>query len=558
MASCTNTLVFPSDYERNGSPAIISPSAGSTSIKDAISYAQLAIMTRSLQRDLARIGITKDSRIALVLPNGLEFAVILLAIIRQRGIAAPLNPQYTQSEFRDIFSQMKLDLVVMLPEARGPGDSSYMTDPAFLAAQQLGLHVALCYKKSVLQDGDGQVLELALRPHEITNNHCAPVAVDTGAAIFSRDEVLPEDKVVMLSTSGTTGAPKLVLLSHTNLLTAMRIIIANHQLSSSDRTMIITPLYHIIGLCGSLLATLFSGGCAVIPYSLPGAFWQRCADYGITWFHAVPTLHQLLLNFSRPGGRVSPHLRFIRSGGSEISPDLYERLVALGPPLLEVYGMTETAPAIFCNRWKEGNMRRRSHFPIPDAVDVMILPSTALGQGSDGEDALINTLTKAPGIVGEVCVLGQNVMEGYVENPQANGEAFLPNGYFRTGDLGNIEPGGYLKLVGRKKEVINKGGEKIGPAEIEHVALSHELVSGAACFRIADNMYGDEIGLAVSLMSHKAGSPLVASELKHHIGQHLTQFKVPREIVFVDIIPYNPTGKPMRTQLSQQFAKGLL
>ncbi|KAM0473074.1 hypothetical protein ACHAPX_008439 [Trichoderma viride] len=558
MASCTSTLVFPGDYESNGSPAIISPSAGSTSIKDAISYAQLAIMTHSLQRDLALIGVTKDSRVALVLPNGLEFAVILLGIIRQRGIAAPLNPQYTQSEFRDIFSQMKLDLVVMLPEARGSGDSSYMTDPAFLAAQQLGVQVALCYKKRLLQDGDEQVLELTLRPHANTDNHCVSVAVGTGAAIFSRDEVLPEDKVVMLSTSGTTGAPKLVLLSHTNLLAAMRIIIANHQLSASDRTMIITPLYHIIGLCGSLLATLFSGGCTVIPNSLPGAFWQRCADYGITWFHAVPTLHRLLLNFPRPGGRVSPHLRFIRCGGSEISPDLYERLVALGPPLLEVYGMTETAPAIFCNRWKDGNMRRRSHFPIPDAVDVMILPSTAPGQGSDGENASITTLTKTPGIVGEVCVLGQNVMEGYVENPQANGEAFLPNGYFRTGDLGTIEPGGYLKLVGRKKEVINKGGEKIGPAEIEHVALSHELVSGAACFRIADDMYGDEIGLAVSLVSLKAGSPVVASELKSHIAQHLTQFKVPQKIVFIDIIPYTPTGKPMRIQLSQQFAKGLL
>jgi acyl-CoA synthetase (AMP-forming)/AMP-acid ligase II len=495
MTVCTNTLVFPDDYEKNESPAIISPSPGSTSLKDVISYAQLAIMTQSLQRDLARIGISKDSRVALVLPNGFEFAVILLGIIRQRGIAAPLNPQYTQSEFRDIFTQMKLDLVVMLPEAQGlGGDSSYMTDPAFQAAQQLGVRVALCYKKSILQNGNQQLLELALAPCETADSHSIPVTVDTEAPIFAKDEVLPEDKVVMLSTSGTTGRPKLVVLSHINLLTAMRIIIANHQLSSSDTTMIITPLYHIIGLCGSLFATLFSGGCAVIPYSLPGAFWQRCADYRITWFHAVPTLHQLLLNFPRPGGCVSSHLRFIRCGGSEISPDLYERLVALGPPLLEVYGMTETAPAIFCNRWKGGSVRRRSHFPIPDDVDVMILPSNAQGQGIDVDGQSVTMLTKATGIIGEVCVFGQNVMKEYVENPQANREAFLSNGYFRTGDLGAIEPDGYLKLVGRKKEVINKGGEKIGPAEIEHVALSHELVSGAACFRIADNMYGDEIG----------------------------------------------------------------
>ncbi|KAL6890519.1 CoA synthetase [Trichoderma evansii] len=558
MACSINTLIFPSDYGSNSSPAIICPSAGSASFQDEISYAQLEFMTHSVQCDLACMGITKDSRVALVLPNGLEFAVILLGIIRQRGIAAPLNPQYTQTEFRDIFSQMKLDLVVMLPQARGPGDSSYLTDPAFQAAQQLGVHVAFCYRKGTPNDGDEQILKLALRPHEITNNSCTPAIPDTGATIFSRDEVLSEDKVVMLSTSGTTGAPKLVLLSHTNLLTAMRIIIANHQLSSSDRTIIITPLHHIIGLCGSLLATLFSGGCAVIPGSLPGAFWQRCADYGITWFHAVPTLHRLLLNFPRPGGRVSSHLRFIRCGGSEISPDLYERLVALGPPLLEVYGMTETAPAIFCNLWKEDNMRRRGHFPIPDAVDVMVLPSNALGQGVNSANTLIAALTKAPGIIGEVCVLGQNVMEGYLENSQANTEAFLPNGYFRTGDLGAIEPDGYLRLVGRIKEVINKGGEKIGPAEIEHVALTHESVSGAACFRIADEVYGDEIGLAVSLQPNQVRGPLVVSELKRHFAQYLTQFKVPKEIVFVEIIPYNPTGKPMRTQLSQHFANGLL
>jgi acyl-CoA synthetase (AMP-forming)/AMP-acid ligase II len=167
--------------------------------------------------------------------------------------------------------------------------------------------------------------------------------------------------------------------------------------------------------------------------------------------------------------------------------------------LLEVYGMTETAPAIFCNLLEEGGIRRRSHFPIPDAVDVMILPSNALEQEVNCDDASIAALTKAPGIIGEVCVFGQNVMEGYIENPQANTRSFLPNGYFRTGDLGAIEPDGYLRLVGRIKEVINKGGEKIGPAEIEHVALSHELVSGAACFRIADNVYGDEIGEQTSI-----------------------------------------------------------
>ncbi|UKZ82822.1 putative NRPS-like protein biosynthetic cluster [Trichoderma virens FT-333] len=558
MAIDTKVLALPTSCEKCTSPAIICPVAGSASFRDVVSYAQLASMVRSVQIDLALMGITKASRVALVLPNGLEFVAMLLAVLRQRGVAAPLNPQYTQVEFRDAFSRMNLDLVLILADVGVSGDGSSIATPARQAAMELGVRVAVCHRTNIADGGAEPGLRLAVKPIDLTHGNNTNINETT---IFSPTEVQPQDKALMLLTSGTTGAPKLVLLSHMNILISMRIIIANSQLSSSDRTIIITPLHHITGVCGSLLATLFSGGSAVIPDSLPGAFWQRCADYGITWFYAVPTLHHLLLNFPRPNGRVPSQLRFLRCGGGETQPDLYDRLTALGLPLLESYGMTEIAPAIFCNRLTDDGdikKKRRGYYPIPDGVDVVILPSNPPGQETGDFENQFNAPTKDIGVIGEVCLRGDNIMEGYSDNPEANAEAFLSNGYFRTGDLGAIHPGGYLQLVGRIKEVINKGGTKIGPAEVEHIALTHNCVEDAACFRIADQVYGDEIGLAITLYPHVDEQLAVVSDLKRHIRQHLSDFKVPKKIFFVKNIPYSKTGKLMRTQLSEQFAKGLL
>lgn len=505
IAALSNVLVLPTSLRDSTSPALVHLPSGSQA-PITVSYAQLAVLTDSLQLNLADAGITKESRVALVLPNGLEFAAVFLAIICQRGTAAPLDPQYTQSEFKEAFLRIRPGLVVTLSTTPKSDDGSVPVAPCVQAALELGVRVALCHRHSHGESGAESRLQLDVRLLDIEDSSFAPAATVIKAALISRNDVWSEDKALMLSTSGTTGPPKSVILSHINLLVAMRIIIANHQLSPTDRTMIITPLHHIIGVCGSLLVTLFSGGCAVIPNSLPAAFWQRCVDDRITWFHAVPTLHRLLLKFPRPSGDELPQLRFLRCGGSETPADLYESLIALGPPLLEVYGMTETGPAIFCNRLaKDGDTigRRRGCYPIPDAVDVMILPSSTpnLDTGVNGfqNGAVagadpIASLTKELDVLGEICLRGKNVIAGYINNPEANAESFLCNGYFCTGDLGAIQRDGYLKLIGRIKEIINKGGTKISPTDIENVALSLKSVAQAACFRIADDLYGDEIG----------------------------------------------------------------
>lgn len=493
-----------------------------------------------------------------MLPNGPEFVAALLAIIRQRGIVAPLNSRYTRDEFQGLFARMEPELVVMLAPRRADEDELLM-HPGFQAAQALGICVALLdrettgasveaggrvcngvhngatngaatngastngatngvhkvekngvtnghgMKAGVASNGvshgkanaDGR-LRLTLRLVEFRDGSLSPALTSAKAAVVPREEIWSEDKALMLFTSGTTGLPRPVPLSHTNLLVAMRNVIANHELSPADRAFIITPLCYIVGACGSLLATLFSGGCAVIPESLPDNFWQRCAEHEITWFYALPHTYRVLLGLPRPNGRVPSQLRFIRCGGGETPPDLYESLVALGPPLVESYGMTETGPAILCNYLTEGDgagKKRRAHYPVPDAVDVMILPCDGPCSGpatADWDPAA--RLSNEPGVVGEVCLRGKNITSGYLNDPKANFEAFLSNGFFRTGDLGTILPDGYLRLMGRIKEIICKNDGKVSPAEVEHVAQSHGSVAGAACFRIADMYGGDEIG----------------------------------------------------------------
>lgn len=482
----SHVLVLPQRPDWNDNLAVIVPPTLSATESKA-SYAELTTIINTLQQSLARLGITTASKVALVLPNSLEFVACFLAVVHQRGIAAPLNPQLKEREYKEIISLMQPQLVVVMPETPG---KEYRPGPVHLAASALGISVARFDRK----DGDGfPDLNLTLISGRGLNINSLS---NTTAQVFTMDSMRAEDKALLLFTSGTTGRPKSVMLSHSNLLVALHIIIAAHELSSSDRCMIITPLFHVIGVGGSLLTTLFSGGCVVIPPSLPGSFWNVCAEYGITWYHAVPTLHRLLLSFPRPNAIIPASLRFLRCGGSDLAPELHTRLSHLGPPLLEVYGMTETGPAIFCNRFSDGGapgveVRRRAHYPVPDAVEVAILPSGSTDPGTDGGAA---RPTREPGVIGEICVRGKSIMDGYTSNPEANTAAFLDNGFFRTGDLGTIHPNGYLQLTGRVKEIINKGGEKISPTEIEHLVSSHEAVSEAACFRIADEMYGEEIG----------------------------------------------------------------
>lgn len=557
MSNNPQVLILPSNVETDNKPAIIIPFNRSNPFE--ISYTQLQYLICNLQHSLASIGVTKGSKVVLVLPNGVEFVVTFLAVVRQRGVAALVNPQLKQDEYRQMFSAIKPSLVIVVGQSADAENLGEVLEPSVSIAAELGLRIVTCR----FEHGD-----VCLRQYDPDEGYTTSTpSMSPGLAkVFSPEDVQPEDNALLLLTSGTTGPPKAVMLSHSNLLVAMRIIISAHSLSSIDRCLIVTPLFHIIGVGGSLLTTLFTGGCVVIPPSLSGSLWKTCQELKITWFHAVPTLYRLILEFPLPDNQFPSTLRFLRSGGSDMAPDLYAKLQQLGPPILEVYGMTETAPAIFCNRLEPGIgvHRRLGFYPISEAVEVMILPVSQEDDLAQGNESVttspmsqdpIQRMTKIHGISGEICVRGKSVMAGYVNNPEANKKAFLSNGFFRTGDLGILHPDGYLQLVGRLKEIINKGGEKVSPSEIEHLVLSYEAVKEAACFRIADEMYGEEIGKSHFHIHHCAkqklthsypntglavvlhmGKQCKATELKKHCRQNAALFKVPKIVCFVNML----------------------
>lgn len=447
-------VIIPDAFQQSETPAVIVPATDSAKAQE-VSYRELHGTIICLQADLSRLGVGGQSRLALALPNGIEFVACFLAGVAQGATVAPINPEYRDNEARALLQRMQPSLLLASSACAAIG-----------AANGLGIRVARCVwdakARSVLLEPSDSVPAPSLMTHL-----CKPS---------------PSDGALMLFTSGTTGMPKGVILTHRNLLVAVRILIRAQSLTPTDRCAIITPLFHVAGVGMLLLSTLFSGGAAVIPASLSGNFWSQLEEHKVTWFYGVPTLHRLLLTFPRPPNMR--RLRFVSSGGSSLAKDTLHHLeTELGSPVLERYGMTETAPGIFCN--SIDRPRRSSCYPVSPEVTVRILHSSE-GSGTP-------SLTDSVGITGEVCLKGENVMDGYVDNADANADAFV-DGFFRTGDLGQLEPDGYLRLVGRIKEVINKGGEKIDPTEVEHLLLGHESIRDVACFRVSDEMYGEDIG----------------------------------------------------------------
>ncbi|KAK6828751.1 hypothetical protein RU639_003714 [Aspergillus parasiticus] len=446
--------------------------------------------------DLGQLGIGENMHLALSLPNGLEFIVSFLPGVAQRATVAPINPGYTQQEAPTILRRIQPSLLLV----SCPG-------PVTQAAHDLSIPAASC-----VWDSESSMIRLQLVSK--VYEPCLTPAV-------APSHMSPEDNALMLFTSGTTGTPKCVVLTHRNLLVAVSIITRAHGLSPGDRCALITPLFHVAGVGASLLTTLFSGGAVVIPPSLSGAFWTQLQESGVTWYHAVPTLHRLLLTFPRPSNM--PALRFIRSGGSSLAPATLQQLEEeLATPVLEIYGMTETAPGIFCNRLE--GARRSSCYPIPSEVTVRI-------RQSDNSD-------KDPVMTGQIGVRGPSIMHGYVDNPKANEDSFV-DGFFRTGDLGMLDENHTIRLTGRIKEINNKGGEKIDPTEIEQIFHAHEAIREAVCFRIKDEAYGEEIGLAVAL---NEGHELNARQVKMYARKNADSFKVPKKVVFLEVIPRGQTG----------------
>lgn len=479
-----------------------------------ITYGTLRQQVQAVAGALAAAGVHRGDRIGIALPNGLPNIVTFLAA-SMVGTAAPLNPGYKEDEFRFYLDDTNARVLLLPPDGldearRAAGDRVPILTVNMDAAGTVSIGGSPAAGGSPTQDPPDAV---------------APPSVD--------------DVALILHTSGSTGRPKRVPLSHANLSISAGNVARSYGLGLSDVSLCVMPLFHVHGLVASTLATLATGGTVVVPAKFnPLSFWATAQEFGATWYSAVPTIHQLLLARVKPGAPKpagAGKLRFIRSCSAALAPQVMHDLeAAFGAPVLEAYGMTEAAHQMASN-------------PLPPANR---LPGS-VGPGTDVKisimDAEGNHLAK--GERGEVVISGPNVVTGYDNNPEANATSFT-GGWFRTGDQGFLDEHGYLTLTGRLKEMINRGGEKISPREIDEVLLQHPAVNEAVCFGVPHRSWGEEVAAAVTLKEAATEADLLS-----FCKERLAEFKRPKQIHITDVIPRTATGKIQRRVVAQAFSQ---
>jgi acyl-CoA synthetase (AMP-forming)/AMP-acid ligase II len=458
------------------------------------------------------LGIGRGDVIGIVLPNGPEMATAFVSVACSM-IAAPLNPSYKVEEFDFYLGDLDAKAVIVLQ-----GDDT----PARSAARKRGLAVV---ELVPIEDGPAGQFTLLAEP-------IGPAPSQVGLAQTN-------DIALVLHTSGTTSRPKIVPLSHDNISASAGNIAASTDLKPEDRCLNIMPLFHIHGLIAAVSSSL-SAGASI--FCTPGfnalKYYSWLAEANATWCTAVPTMHQAVLaRAERNREIVENHpLRFLRSSSSSMPPQVMLDLEkTFGCPLIEAYGMTEAAHQMASNPLPPGKR-------IPGSVGLAAGPEVAI-MGENNADLL------PPGATGEIVIRGRNVTLGYANNPKANEEAFT-DGWFRTGDQGVMTEAGYITITGRLKEIINRGGEKISPREVDEILMDHPAVQQVVTFAMPHDKLGEEVAAAAVL---REGAETDEAELRKFAAEHLADFKVPRKILILDEIPKGATGKLQRIGMAEKL-----
>jgi acyl-CoA synthetase (AMP-forming)/AMP-acid ligase II len=490
----------------NDAPAIGAPG------RPWLTHGALRHLAADTVERLNGFGVGRGDRVAIVLPNGPEMAAVFVAAAC--GVTtAPLNPAYKLEEFDFYLSDLQARALIIL---RG------MESPARQAAAKRAIPVL-----ELVPDEKGPAGDFKL----VSDIGLAGEATLPG-------EAQAGDIALVLHTSGTTSRPKIVPLRQVNVTASAYHIAESLALSPDDVCLNIMPLFHIHGLIAATLASL-SAGAAVC--CTPGfnafKFFGWFDAVRPSWFTAVPTMHQALLPLAARNEAFikASRLRFIRSSSASLPPQVMTALEeAFCVPVIEAYGMTEAAHQMASNP-----LPPRARYP--GSVGIAAGPEIAV---MDGDGNLLES-----GRLGEIVIRGPNVTAGYENNPKANAENFV-NGWFRTGDQGVIDDHGYLRLTGRLKELINRGGEKVSPLEVDAVLMDHPAVLQCLAFALPHDKLGEEVAAAIVL---RAGAAATDHELRDFAQTRLAQFKVPRKFVFLDEIPKGATGKLVRIGLAEKL-----
>ena len=482
--------------------------------RSALTYAGLRKLVSETVAALNEFGIGRNDRVAIVLNNGPEMATAFVSMACC-ATTAPLNPAYKQDEFDFYLADLGAKVLVV---------EQGSDTPAVAAARA----------------GNIRILDLCIDPASPAGTFSLK-SRDTAAQVESVNDGLAErdDIALVLHTSGTTSRPKIVPLSHANVCASAANIQTTLSLESSDVCLNVMPLFHIHGLMAAVLATLGKGASV---FATPGfdalKFFSLLDQAHPTWYTAVPTMHQALLTRARRNQEVidRARLRFIRSSSSSLPPQVLAELEkTFGVPVVEAYAMTEASHQMTCNQLPPGQRK-------PGTVGCAAGPEVAIMD--ETESNLLES-----GATGEIVIRGDNVTPGYENNPTANAECFV-NGWFRTGDQGVMDDDGYLTITGRLKEIINRGGEKISPREVDDVLMDHVAVQQCVTFAIPHKSLGEEVAAAVVL---RDGEDADEKDIRSFAAERLATFKVPRKIIILDEIPKGATGKLQRIGLAEKL-----
>ncbi len=480
--------------------------------RSPLTFAQLRGLAGATIAALNRAGIGRNDRVAIVLPNGPEMASVFICVAAG-ATAAPLNPVYRAEEFEFYLTDLGAKALIV---------ASNDDTPARAVAKRLNVPAIELHADSAGPAGNFWLI--AEQGAQTATSSSGPAASD--------------DIALILHTSGTTSRPKIVPLTQRNVCASARNVRDTLRFTADDRGINIMPLFHIHGLIAGLLAPLAAGSQV---HCTPGfnalKFFSWMSQTRPTWYSAVPTMHQTIL--ARAANNVdiiaANRLRFIRSSSASLPPQiLLELEKVFNCPVIESYGMTEAAHQMASNPLPSSKR-------IPGSVGVAAGPEVTI---MDEAGQIL-----PPGNVGEVVIRGENVTYGYENNAEANADAFT-DGWFRTGDQGVMNAEGYLTLTGRLKEIINRGGEKISPREVDEVLMDHPAVQQVITFATPHDKLGEDVAAAVVL---RDGASATEQELRHFVGQRLADFKVPKKIIFLDEIPKGATGKFQRIGLATKL-----
>jgi oxalate---CoA ligase len=479
-----------------------------------LSYRALHALAGETAAALHADGIGPGDRVAIVLDNGPEMAAAFVAVTAA-ATAAPLNPAYRAEEFEFYLSDLRARILILERDK---------VSPATEVAAKLEIPVVRLIPTPERGAGSFR-LAFPPRPNAETRR-TAPRAAQA------------DDIALVLHTSGTTSRPKIVPLAQKNVCASARNVRDTLRLTEADRNLNIMPLFHIHGLIAGTLAPLSAGGeVSCTPGFNALKFFSWMSEIRPTWYTAVPTMHQAILLRAPKNAdiiRANP-LRFIRSSSASMPPQVIEELERVfGAPVVESYGMTEAAHQMASNPLPPG-VRKPGTVGVAAGPEVCVL---------DGEGNQV-----PPETVGEIAIRGTNVTAGYENNPKANAEAFT-HGWFRTGDQGKMDAEGYLTITGRLKEIINRGGEKVSPREVDEVLLDHPAVGQCVTFGVPHDMLGEEVAAAVVL---REGATADERQLREFAATRLADFKVPRKILVLAEIPKGATGKVQRIGLAEKL-----